>query len=191
LRTNISHVLISSVVHGGFAPEWCDELAVKLVPKLKLAAPGEGAADFASGQGEDIAAQAELYLKLPARISQFGVFLAFIIRQGLHVANHGVEACKQDQGAGRMMQIVQHRMMMPEQKAAQIVKGYGHRRQESGQEKRHVSLKEINHHARLVWVQTDSIRIGEELRQVSCRRAGAGPDSIFISYRAHAIFPDV
>jgi hypothetical protein len=87
---------------------------VKLVPGLKLATPGQGVADFASGQGEDIAAQAELYLKLPARISEFGVFLAFVIRQGLHVADHGVEAGKQDDSACRMMQIVQHCVMMPE-----------------------------------------------------------------------------
>ncbi|MBB4242210.1 MULTISPECIES: hypothetical protein [Rhizobium] len=123
---------------------------MKLVPKLNLAKPGEGGANFTSGQAEDIAAQAELYLKLPARISEFGVFLAFILRQRLHIADHGVEAGEEDQRACRMVQIMQHRMVMPEQKAAQIIKGDGDRRHESGQEKRHVSLKEINHHAHLV-----------------------------------------
>jgi hypothetical protein len=107
---------------------------VKLVPNLKSTTPGEGVANFTSGQAEDIAAQAELYLKLPARILEFGVFLAVILRQRLHVADHGVEAGEEDQRACRMMQIVQHRMVMPEQKAAQIIEGYGHRRHESGQE---------------------------------------------------------
>jgi hypothetical protein len=144
---------------------------VKLVPNLKLATPGEGVTDFASGQGEDIAAEPELYLKLPARISQFGVFLAFIIRQRLHVADHGVEAGQEDQGACRMMQIVQHRVMMPEQKAAQIVNGYGDGCHDGGQEKRRVSLKEMDHHAHLICVPIDSIRIGEELRQRPCAAA--------------------
>jgi hypothetical protein len=71
-----------------------------------------------------------------------------------------------------MMQIVQHRMMMPEQKAAQIIKGYGDCRHDGGKQKRHVSLKEMDHHAYLICMPTDSIRIGEELRQ---RRQAAVP----------------
>jgi hypothetical protein len=131
----------------------------------KSARAPESIIDFVSRHGEDIAVVAELYLKLPDEVSVFGVFLAFIVRQRLHVADNAIKGGEKYQGARRVMQIMQHSVMMPEQKAAEIVKGYGGRRHDGSQDKRHVSLKELHHHAHLIYMPSDSIRIGEELRQ--------------------------